>query len=1064
MLAHALTGELSTGTSGLARVLPYALLATGLALALVSFAVLVTLSRRAARSGSPIGPTRRLYVGFALSCAPLVHAGLVDAALVKETWLRYGSPLVLVPGTLVLLFAHVRMESLPASLGDTRRALVRILTGIALFTGVLASADVELGRPRDGLTVVVAQDRSRSMDLVPNVDARVAKEVAAATAGMREHDRIGLVAFAADAVTEDPPHEKTVHSTPQTTPIGRDASDLERAVRRALAELPDDTAGRIVLVTDGVETRGDLLAAASLALAKDVPIDVLPLDQEKQNNVRVVSVRAPSRADEDEPLDLRVVTASTVETDVDVRVLRDGVPLHTARAHLAAGEDVLKIRELAPSAGLHRYDVSLSARNASADRSPDDDTGTAFVRVRGVSLALVIEGDEGKSAPWASALKGAGFRVVEGGASAVPVDVSGLAAFDLVVLSDVRASDLTKTQVDAMASYARDIGGGLVLMGGDRSFGPGGYARSAIEEVSPVSFDLRQKQRRASLAEVIAIDYSGSMGMEVSGQTKLALANEAAARSASLLGPGDRLGVEHVDTVVSWTQPMAPVDDPKAIAEKIRKVAVGGGGIYTDIALEAAYAALAREQVNLKHVLLFADGGDAEQLTGCRAMVLAAHQKGMTTSVISLGEGSDTPELAELAKAGEGRFYLIDDATKLPAVFTQETVLASRSALVEKPFRVTSSGSGPATRGLSIDALPALRGYVVTLAKPRAEVLLSGPDGDPVLATWAVGLGRSAAFTSDYKDRWGSAWVAHAPAAKLFGQLARDTARRDDDPRVHVESDTVEGRLRVRGDVSGADGRADAFRRLRARVAGPDGFTAERALTQTGPGRYEADVPLGRKGTYVTAVVDDDTGAVVSTTGATLNEGQEATPTGTDRTLLARASAVSGGKVRESLVGVFEERGERRFSHLRVAHLLSAISLFALFASVAFRKLTMPERLERALDELRRSRANRRESDVAMLRKETEDLRARAEATRALTEMSRVRVRSDDPRRGDDWPSLLARVKSETVAEEPAPTKTSPEVSPRTASGLPTKAPALGDPKPVSAVELLAKRRRERRD
>ncbi len=1051
--------------SVLVRALPYALVATALALTLVSLAALVTLSRRAAMGGGR-APPKRLYLGFVLSCAPLVHAGLVDAGIVRETWLRYGWPLVLVPGTLVLLFAQVRLESLPASLGETRRATVRTLAFLALFTGVLAAADTELGRPRDGLTVVIAEDRSRSMDLVPNAEARMAKERAAATAGMHDADRIGIVTFAADAVTDDPPHVKAVSSTPQKTPLGRDASDLERAVRRALAELPDDTAGRIVLVTDGVETRGDVLAAASLALAKDVPIDVLPFDQAKQNNVRVVSVRAPSRADEDEPLDLRVVTASTIETDVDIRVLRDGVPLHTGRAHLAAGEDVLKIRELAPSAGLHRYDVSVSARNASADSSPDDDTGAAFVRVRGVSLALVIEGDAGKSAPWTSALRGAGFRVVEGGASVLPTDVAGLAAFDLVVLSDVRASDLTKTQVDAMASYARDLGGGLVLMGGDRSFGPGGYARSAIEEVSPVSFDLRQKQRRASLAEVIAIDYSGSMGMEVSGQTKLALANEAAARSASLLGPGDRLGVEHVDTVVAWTQPMAPVDNPKAIADKIRQVGVGGGGIYTDLALEAAYAALAREQVNLKHVLLFADGGDAEQITGCRAMVAAAHAKGMTTSVISLGEGSDTPELAELAKAGEGRFYLIDDATKLPAVFTQETVLASRSALVEKPFRVSAAGSGPATRGIAIDALPALRGYVVTLAKPRAEILLAGPDGDPVLATWPVGLGRTAAFTSDYKDRWGSDWIAHAPAAKLFGQLARDTARREDDPRVHVESDVADGRLRVRGDVSSADGRADSFRRLHARIAGPDGFSADRALTQTGPGRYEADVPLSRKGTYVTAVVDDETGAVVSTAGATLAEGQEATPTGSDRTLLARVAQVSGGKVRESLAGVFDDRGERRFSHLRVAHVLSAVSLVALFASVACRKLSVPETLVRAVARMRVRRATHREGDLVRLREEAERLRAQARATRALTEATRVRVRPDDTQHGDDLASKLARVKLETSVTTKVTPSAARSSTDSTIGARSAVSPSVGDApqKPVSSVELLAKRRRERRD
>ncbi|MCA9579982.1 MAG: VWA domain-containing protein, partial [Myxococcales bacterium] len=191
------------------------------------------------------------------------------------------------------------------------------------------------------------------------------------------------------------------------------------------------------------------------------------------------------------------------------------------------------------------------------------------------------------------------------------------------------------TQLSALASYARDLGGGLLLMGGDRSLGPGGFARTPVEEVSPVAFDLRQDGRRANLSEVIIIDYSGSMGAPVGSRTKLDLANEAAARSAALLGPADRVGVMHVDTVVSWTVPLSPASN-RSIERRIREVGPGGGGIYTDISLQAAYAALDREKSGLKHVLLFADGDDAEQLDGCRALVRAATAKGITTSVISL--------------------------------------------------------------------------------------------------------------------------------------------------------------------------------------------------------------------------------------------------------------------------------------------------------------------------------------------------------------------------------------------------------------------------------------------
>ncbi len=694
-----------------------------------------------------------------------------------------------------------------------------------------------------------------------------------------------------------------------------------------------------------MQTRGDALAAGAAAVAADVPVDVVVFDQKLVPDVRVVTVRAPPHADKDETIELRVVVWSAVDTEVDVRVRRDGELIRKTDKPIAIarGENVLALREQATDPGLHRYDVEVTAVDPAADAAPEDNAGSTFVKVRGATSALVMEGDLDKAAPLASALTASGFKVTEVSTTGVPSDIGGLANYDVVVLSDIRASDLSPTQIDALASYARDLGGGLVLMGGDRSMGPGGYARTSIEEVSPVAFDLKQDKRRASLAEVIAIDFSGSMGAYVSGQTKLSLANEAAARSATLLGAGDRLGVEHVDTSVHWTVPMGPVTDVGKIAAEIRGVDVGGGGIYTDIALEAGYAALDKESVNLKHMLLFADGGDAEQITGCRAIVKRAFDRGMTTSVISLGRGSDSPELEVLSKIGGGRFYLIEDATKLPAVFTQETILAARSSLHEVDFKADVHASGGPTRGVDFGASPILKGYVVTVPKSRAAVYLTGPDGDPVLATWAAGIGRVAAFTSDYKNRWGQQWLGWGDAAKLFGQIARDVARKADDPRVRLESDASGGELHVRADVVGDDGRAQTFRRLTVHIAGPDGFSRDVPLDAVGAGRYAASIPLDRPGTYIAAAKDEVTNEGVGTTGAALGAGEELRPTGSDRALLSRLAAMTGGKVRDTLAGIFDDRAARRFAYSPLATPLVLFAALAMLFAVASRRLGIPE-------------------------------------------------------------------------------------------------------------------------
>lgn len=1023
-----------------------------LALALVTSIVTVALVVRLKRK-------RKLGVGTVvlaiLAVLPLTYQGFVHAQLIRETYVRFNRPIaLLLPAVLALVLAW-RFSLLPARMTKWRKGLVVFFSSLATVAAALAVAEPELGSPLDRMTLLVMIDRSRSIDLVPGAETRMQAEQKLAEKGMHDDDRTGTIVFGAEAATEDPPRPKSDLPPPQRIEVGRDGTDIEAAIRRALAELPSDTAARLVLVSDGVQTRGDALSAAAASVAADVPIDVVPLDQKTFPDVRIVSVRAPSHADEGEPLDFRVVTSSTTPTEVEVRVKRDGELIHTAKVHVSAGEDVLRLREIANEPGLHRYDVEVTAMDPNADGSPEDNAGSTFVKVRGPSLALILEGDKGSGQPLAKALEASGFKTVERSTSGVPDDIGGLAGFDLVVLSDVRASDLTTTQIDAMASYTRDLGGGLLLMGGDRSMGPGGYARTPIEDVSPVNFDLKEEKRRASLAEVIAIDYSGSMGMMVGGQTKLALANEAAARSATLLGPGDRLGVEHVDTIAAWTIPLGPVNDAAAISAKIRAVAVGGGGIYTDLALREAYAALEKETVNLKHVLLFADGADAEQIAGCRVLVTNAAAKGITTSVISLGRGSDSPELEVLSKLGGGRFYLIEDATKLPSVFSQETILASKSSIKEQDFKISLGDPSAATRGIDFSAAPVLHGYVVTQPKPRAQVALGGPDNDPILTTWAVGIGRSAAFTSDFKDRWGLAWLKWPGGVKMMGQVGRDTARKSDDPRVRLESDASGGELHVRADVVGDDGRAQTFRRLTVHVAGPDGFGRDVQLEAVGAGRYAANVPLSRPGTYVATAKDEMSGEAVGTTGSVLSAGEELRPTGTDRVLLSRIASMTGGKVRDTLAGIYDDRAARRFAYTPLGAPLVLVAAIAMLMGVGARRLGMPEFLTK-LFSVAGSRVRHTESEKrANLAFAEAHERKRAEARTKTNEGLLARKASRS--RADAGPSVLDAAPPPLMGQRPI-VGTPPIAPPQ---------PKPGSPQPsankISAAERLAQKRRERK-
>ncbi len=973
-----------------------------------------------------------------LGAAPATWIALIHAGVCRPRALHFASPLWLALGVPVGLMLAIRLPALAGRMATGRRAIVSAAVAVGLFAALLATSGPELGRASDRLTVVVAVDRSRSMDLVPAAALTRATDRAVAERIMRADDRLGVVGFAAEAHTEDAPRSRGTPSPSQRVSIPPDGTDFEAAVRRALADIPPDSGGRIVLVTDGTDTRGDTDAAAALAAARGVPIDLVLLKRPPTKDVRVVALRAPQRADESEPMDLGVVVDSTSATDVEVTLSRNGEPLRTTRTRVAAGEDAIHLREIAPGPGLHRYDVHVRALDPSADTVREDNDASAFVAVRGATTALVIDGD-GHTLPLAKALEAGGFVVQQRGRNQVPADIDGLAPFDLVVLGDVPASEMLPTQLSALASYTRDLGGGLLLMGGDRSLGPGGFARTPVEEVSPVAFDLRQDGRRANLSEVIIIDYSGSMGAPVGSRTKLDLANEAAARSAALLGPADRVGVMHVDTVVSWTVPLSPASN-RSIERRIREVGPGGGGIYTDISLQAAYAALDREKSGLKHVLLFADGDDAEQLDGCRALVRAATAKGITTSVISLGSGNDTPELEALSKVGTGRFYLIDDAQKLPAVFAQETVLASRSAVHETPFKASVGAPSPATRAVDLTAAPALRGWVTTEAKPRASVLLGAPEGEPLLATWSIGVGRASVFTSDFKDRWGSEWIKWPGGAQLFSQLARETARKPRNPRMHVSADARGGDLRISVDAPGL-----GFQKLVARVRGPNGFSVDAPIEAAGRGAYVARVRAPVAGAYAIAVVDTMTSAVVETTGAVASTGRELRAPDDDARPLRTAVQTTGGVVRDTIADVFAQRPAPRFSYTPAERPFLFVAVIALLVGVAARRLSVPTWLTQLA--ARRPRETREPIDAAPL--------AFVRARKARRASPATVVATPTP----VAPVLAARAATPAVTPAPTSAVRIPEIS----VALPVPPAAAAPARRRTAAERIAERRRAER-
>ncbi|MBM4082721.1 MAG: VWA domain-containing protein, partial [Planctomycetes bacterium] len=385
------------------------------------------------------------------------------------------------------------------------------------------------------------------------------------------------------------------------------------------------------------------------------------------------------------------------------------------------------------------------------------------------------------------------------------------------------------------------------MLGGDESFGLGGYYGTDVEKLLPVHVQPEMKKEKPTLAMMLLIDKSGSMtGL------KMDLAKEAAIATAELLGPDDKVGVVAFDGAAYWIAPLQSGRDKFAIVDKISAIQAGGGtNMYP--ALEMAYEALSVAEAKLKHLIALTDG--QTQSGDFKAIVARMASEKMTLSTVAIGQGADTNLLKQLADWSGGRYYFTEDAFAIPKIFTREAVMAAKSSLVEEPFMPHVVKPTEMTRGIRFDECPFLLGYVATKPKPTAEVSLISDRGEPVLAAWRVGLGKTAAFTSDVKARWASDWVTWREFPKFWAQVARSTMRKPTAAGFETSIAVEKGKARLTIDAVDPAGRYMNGLTTKVTVIKPGGESAEGEGRQIAPGRYEAVMPVDAVGTYVVRVV-----------------------------------------------------------------------------------------------------------------------------------------------------------------------------------------------------------------
>lgn len=809
------------------------------------------------------------------------------------------------PLALILLFTIPYFVWLARPRAQRRRWRDWLSLGLRLLIVillVLSLAGAQAVRAADELAVVFLVDGSDSIGAAQAEQAEAF--VRAAIGGMGPNDAAAVVVFGANALVERPLSSLTELAPVTSLPQGLQ-TNLEEAVRLGMALFPAGSARRMVVLTDGAVTAGSTQGAADLAAAAGVPLDFVYLARPPlADEAALLDVRAPTRVNQGETFRLDITAESSRDMPAELRVLAGGRLAYQETVQLRTGLNNFAVRLQTAAQEFARYRVQLTPVE---DTYFQNNELSAYTEVVGPPRVLLVAHDgtpdeDGAPRPDESqqlrlALEATGLQIDRVTPAELPTTLPALSDYASVVLVDVNARELSPRKMETLQSYVRDLGGGLVVVGGPESYGMGGYYATPLEAALPVDMQITDEERFPSVSIALVIDRSGSMTQEEGGLSKIQLASEGAVRVVQLLKNFDEITVIPVDTVPSGAFGPLPTDDRQAIIDQIREIGAGGGGIYVRTGLEAAAEALERSEKQVKHIILLADGGDAEEKDGVPQLIESLRSQGITVSTVSIGRGPDTAWLQQMAELGNGRFHFTDQAANLPQIFTQETTSIQRNYLIEERFFPSQVNPSPILSGIRV--VPALQGYVGTSPKDTAQVVLVTHQGDPLLATWQYGLGRTVAWMSDATGRWATEWVRWEGFPVFWSQAVRWTITEGRNSTVETAVDFSDTQAQLSVDARDGSGSFLNDLDLTANVVDSAGQVQTVTLQQMAPGRYAASFEPQTEGAYLIRLAgegQDGATAVAQTAGWVLGYSPEYRDLSPNPRLLTTLAERSGGR------------------------------------------------------------------------------------------------------------------------------------------------------------------------
>jgi len=641
----------------------------------------------------------------------------------------------------------------------------------------------------------------------------------------------------------------------RTLTLVGDQSRLAAGVQMALAIAPPGTAVRIILISDGNETAGDLKAVARVAGANHIPIDVLALRYKYDREVVFRRLEAPGRARSGQTVPVRFVLNATSKSSGKLILTLNGEPVDldpdsdsvAAAVQLKPGTNVKTISLPVGTRGMHQFDAAFIPDGPADDTLAQNNRASAVTFVAGPGHILVVSAEAAEAQPLMKAMEGAKIDARGIGAGEFPTQLPGLLDVDAIVLVNTPNHLFTMAQQEMICRYVTDLGGGLVTVGGPESYGAGGWLGSPVAKIIPVDMDPPQKKEMPKGALALIMHACEMPQGNFWGKT-------VAIEAVKVLSRHDLIGVLDYSWNAAvngghWVYPLSPAGDKTPCIAKIQQMEMGDMPDFGP-PVQAAYNALKAAKAGQKHIIIISDG-DPQMPSPALVNALVKEKITVTGVAVFPHEQSQVQSLQILARSTGGRFYNPKNPDELPRIFVKEAQVVRRSLIIEDPFQpAIASGLSEILRGVT--ALPVLDGRVLTGPKGGlSEVVLATPDKEPVLATEQAGLGRVAAFTSSADSRWAGKWLAWGGFPRFWEQTVRWAAKSPQATDCEAFAD-VQGRdVTLTVEAVQPGGKFVQFANIAGQVIAPDMTTRPLELRQIGPGQYRANFQADQGGSFL---------------------------------------------------------------------------------------------------------------------------------------------------------------------------------------------------------------------